>query len=1345
MRCRITLMLCTLLLASYSLHAQFPCFGGTSITSPSGEETLDLCQVGASSVIRFGTSTNSLPFAFVVVDEAGTIVYIDIENDIDFSDLPEETLQVYAFNFIGNITAEVGDSFAGATLADGCFALTDNFITVAGENAIEGGSVSTEDGATEAFTCPGDGMPDLIQFDSSGVDPGLSFTYVVTDENNVILGIPDGDVVDFEDAGGGTCRLWGLTYSGNITAMVGDNAATTQLTDNCFALSENFVTVYREQPEGGTVMAEDGSTELSICLGAGNEVIAFDSMGVGNSQFTYVVTDENNVIIAVPSGDAVDFSNIGTGVSRVWGLAYTGNITAAPGDTASAAPLTDDCFDLSDNFVTVEQQEANGGTVSTEEGETEVFACDIGDGQPDVFRFDSTGVSGPNFTYVVTDENNVILDLPASDSADFDQAPPGICRVWGLAYSGNVLAMVGDTASAVELTDGCFDLSDNFVTVNRGEPEGGTVSTEDGTTEVFTCPGDGVADIIRFDSMGVSGANFAYVITDDANVILELPGMDMADFEDAGTGTSRVWGLAYTGDITAMVGDTASAVDLTDGCFSLSENFITVYREQPDGGTVSTEDGATEVFTCPGDGIADIVRFDSSGVSNSNFTYVITDDANVILDVPGMDVADFEDAGTGTSRVWGLAYTGNITAMVGDTASAVPLTDECFDLSDNFITVYREQPEGGTVSTEMGMDTVNVCVGDGVPDIIRFDSAGVSNSNFTYVITDDANVILGVPGMDMADFEDAEGGVCRVWGLAYTGNITASPGDTASAVALTDACFDLSDNFIVVNRNEVNGGMVTAEDGATEVYTCPGDTIADLVFVDSMDTAGDNFTYVVTDENNVILGVPSSDTVDLSDAGEGIYRIWGLSYSGNIIAAAGDTASVVDLSDGCFDLSDNFITAFRDDPEGGTVMTESGADTVTTCVGDDLAQFIRFDSMGTSLSRYIYVVTDTNNVIIGTSEADSLNFENAGDSICRVWGLSYTGDITAAPGDTASIVPLTDDCFDLSDNFVTVIKDAVDGGELFVEVPVEADGQDTIYICPNDTLEDDVLPSIGSFVGDSTAILVSDSNNIVLQVIAGDFAALDFTDSTENVFRLWGVAYNGSLPFGVGDSITFDVVPGSCYDFSEDFRTIVIEEPDGGTVALEEGGTEAEILLGGTGSTSLRFDSSGVSNSYFVYVVTRSDSANTIVDVIESGDEFEFDNVGTYRVWGLAYTGFLADVQTALEPLSTDCFSLSENFVTVEVTTGFAPGGTNDPVQLRSWPNPASDVLTVRINTELTRTAGKPAVLQIISLTGNVLQTRPIDAGAQDVQLNINRLNAGTYWLRYQSERAVQTEQFIKE
>ncbi|NBC09304.1 MAG: T9SS type A sorting domain-containing protein, partial [Bacteroidetes bacterium] len=800
------------------------------------------------------------------------------------------------------------------------------------------------------------------------------------------------------------------------------------------------------------------------------------------------------------------------------------------------------------------------------------------------------------------------------------------------------------------------------------------------------------------------------------------------------------------GNIIAMAGDTASAVALADECFALSDNFITVYREQPDGGMVMTEDGETEVYTCPGDSIPDIVRFDSSGVSNSLFTYVITDDNNVILGVPGGDSNDFEDAGTGTCRVWGLAYTGNITAMVGDTASAVALTDDCFDLSDNFITVFREQPEGGTVSTEMGMDAVEVCVGDGLPDIVRFDSAGVSGQ-FTYVITDENNVILGVPGMDMADFEDADGGVCRVWGLAYTGNIIAMAGDTASAVDLSDGCFDLSDNFIVVNRNEVDGGMIATEDDEEIVYICTSDTLADVIVVDSSGTTGPNFTYVVTDDNNVILSVPSSDTIDLSAAPPGICRVWGLSYTGNITAMVGDTASAVALTDGCFSLSSNFVTAFRDDPEGGTVSTEAGADTVTACVGDGLSDFIQFDSSGTSLSNFTYVITDTNNIFIGIFDGDEFDFENAEVDAFRIWGLSYTGTLLALPGEDAATTPLTDECFDLSDNFVTVLLDRVDGGTLAFVTPAAAENEGIAYICPSGDSEVTIFNS--TVTSDSYSFILTDSANVIRSIQNQNLAEYDFANATEaEEFFVYGI--NGGQSFyNLGDTLSLDSLQQTpCLGIADNVLSIVAEQPDGGTVTTEEGETEIDLILGGGQSTTVRFDSIEASNSYYAYVVTLSDAENTIVDVVENGDEINFASLSadvTYRVWGLAYTGFLNDVQTALEPLSTDCFSLSENFVTVNTALGLVSGNSGHSLLLRSWPNPATDQLTVQIDATFERASGERAVLEIVSLTGNVLETRRVDAQTQTVQLDINRLSAGTYWVRYRSGQAVQTQQFVKE
>ena len=129
------------------------------------------------------------------------------------------------------------------------------------------------------------------------------------------------------------------------------------------------------------------------------------------------------------------------------------------------------------------------------------------------------------------------------------------------------------------------------------------------------------------------------------------------------------------------------------------------------------------------------------------------------------------------------------------------VASDCYQLSGNFITVIVEAPDGGLVLTDQGEDVVNIIVGDSIPDEITFVSAFASpNTPFTFVITDENNVILELLSGDTKDFEGADPGICRVWGLAYTGTVTAMAGDTASTAMLTDDCWDLSDNFVTINR-----------------------------------------------------------------------------------------------------------------------------------------------------------------------------------------------------------------------------------------------------------------------------------------------------------------------------------------------------------------------------------------------------------------------------------------------------------------------------------------------------------------------------------------------------------------
>jgi ribose 5-phosphate isomerase len=1242
MKSRLILqVLCLLLCASPSLYGQFPvnCIDYAIVYGPGGASEVVTCEGdGIAETYNFGTSTLAMPFGFLITDENDIILKVSIDNTLSFEGLGLGSFKVYAFSFIGQVTAQPGQNATTTQLGSICGALTTNFIPIT--NFVpDGGNIATSDGNTSQFVCPDDNVDDTIQFMTTG-DQSVSYAYLITDENNIIQDIANGDSYDFGSSPVGTYRVWGVSYAGNLTAMIGDDAAVVPLSDDCFGLSANFIEVTVSQPDGATVSLANGETEATVCVADGQaDILSFINQSTASSAYVYLVTDEDNTILAVVNGDNFDFEPAAPGNCRVWGVSYTGAFTAVAGDDAASDDLSDGCFDLSDNFIEVVRQAAIGGMVSIEGGATEGFAC-IGDGIADEFTFVNNSTSADNYVYLITDEDNIILEINTDGIADFEGADIGICRVWGLAYGGNLLAQVGDDAAAVILADGCFGRSDNFVTIRRESVEGGTVAMPNGNTLRYTCPGDGNADVVEFTNTGSSTGEYIYVITDENLIILDVTTDSSFDFDAAPAGNCLVWGLAYTGNLTAAIGDNASAVSLSDECFDLSDNVITVVRETPEGGTVAMPNGNTIRYTCPNDGMADIVMFDSTGTSSGPYAYVITDENNVILDFPTGDSFDFDSAPAGTCRVWGLAYTGNVTVAVGDTASAVALTDDCFDLSDNFITVVRETPEGGTVAMPNGGTTIYTCPGDGMADIVMFDSTGTSSGPYAYVITDEDNVILDFATGDSYDFDAAPAGTCRVWGLAYTGNVTVAVGDTASAVALTDDCFDLSDNFITVIRQLPDGGTVSFSDGSNLQFTCPGDGNADELTFEAVDTVGPSFTYVITDEQNIVLALAPDASFDFDAAPEGICRVWGLAYNGNLIAMVGDTASTATLADDCFDLSDNFLAVVRQVPIGGTVSTSDGETTVYTCPGDGTADIISFDSAGVTITPYAYVITDENNVILDFPAGDSFDFDTAPEGICRVWGLAYTGNVTAVVGDTASVVALTDDCFELSSNFITVIRSFPDAGQVAIE-----DGTTEAFLCSdsgaNGTIEFDSLQTSNT----PYVYLVTDTNNIILDIVDTD--SYNFVGLAEGTYRVWGLAYTGNLLATVGSSAENNPLSDDCFDLSDNIILVINQPTDGGVVDTEND-PSLTICPGDGNPDIIEFSNTGIGANY-VYVVT--DESNIIITTTDQNSiDFDIAGIGISRVWGLAYTGNLtanAGDNAAAIDLSDDCFDLSDNFITV--------------------------------------------------------------------------------------------------
>ena len=549
-----------------------------------------------------------------------------------------------------------------------------------------------------------------------------------------------------------------------------------------------------------------------------------------------------------------------------------------------------------------------------------------------------------------------------------------------------------------------------------------TVSMPDGTTTAYTCPQDGNPDVVMFANTNTSGSSYAYAITNNNYEVLAIETNNFHDFDNAPPGNCFVWGFSYTGNLIAQPGGSVFSLQFSDGCWNISKNAISIVRDVPDGGTVATPQGHTQVFVCLDDGIPDFIGFTNNSTSNANYTYVITDDQNNILGLPDISYHDFSTAPPGTCRVWGLSYTGRLTAMTGMNINTDALADNCYDLSANYIEVVRNTVDGGAVMMPNGLTFRTICTMDGNPDVVMFTNTSTSTANYAYAITNNANVILAIETNNFHDFDNAPTGTCRVWGFSYTGDIAAQPGESVFTTRFSSGCYQISSTAITVQRTAVNGGMVAMPSGATVRYTCPGDGNPDVVMFTNTSTTNTNYRYVITDDQNNILGLPPSNSQDFDGAPAGVCRVWGLAYTGNFLAEPGDNIDSVAVSDGCYGFSSNYITINRDEPNGGMVATDNGETSINLIVGDGMPDVVTFTHNGHSNSNYAYIITDDQNNILGLPPSNSQDFDGAPPGTCLVWGLSYTGMITAQVGDNINMVALTNDCYDLSDNYIEVVR-----------------------------------------------------------------------------------------------------------------------------------------------------------------------------------------------------------------------------------------------------------------------------------------------------------------------------------
>ena len=1069
-----------------------------------------------------------------------------------------------------------------------------------------------------------------------------TYAVVVTDDDYNILAVTRNRVIDFSALPGGSYRVYGLFYNGTLLAEPGMNPDRDRLGTICYGFTDNFIEINSISPEGGLVTTADGLSEATVCAEPGSDqIISFANTSDPVGAYQYIVTDTFNIILALPETDQFDFSTIDATTSRVYGLAYTKDLSLSlGGELDMDATLASGCSSLSDNFVTVRKGLPEGGSLSFTDGSDNLFVCAE---SADPIPVQVEGARSGAYAYFVTGRNDVIVDIVFEQQIDLFAYLPGKYRVYGAAYTGDLQAQKGDDILAIDISDDCYDLSDNFLTLTSPDLSTRGFRLADGILSATLCRSvSGSTQLSFTDDVSDDLQNKVYLVTQADSTVLDIsisPTIDFSVYDDA---ELLVWSLAYTGSLFLQPGDRLESVVYASECALLSQQPVTISQIFLDGGGIRLTNGATEQKLCFEADIGSVFKFDLSDLSGGEKALFVTDAEGNILDIQERDSLVITPDLPLNFEVYAVVYSGNLRLNLGNNINNNPLSSECFERSTNAVSFTTDQVEGSQVALSDGRTQVDVCVMDATPNILTFDAAEPSTTaNYRFVLTDDEDrIILALAGNSL-DFNVAAAGITRIYGVSYTGNWTATAPENILSATLSDQCFDLSDNFIEVNQFSVEAGMVSFADGSLEKVVCSEGQPDAFVFSREGEDS-ESYAYLITNTNNELIAIAGENgQFSLGTALATELRIWGLAYYGTLNnIPIGTDVTTVDLSDNCFDLSDNLLSIRRILPEAGTISFIGDNTSVTFC-SQETSRIANVQNDQTGSTAYAYLITDQTNVIQAIATTDELTFDDLPLGNYRIWGLAYTGALTAQVGDQAPEVMLSDDCFDLSDNFLEVTIDELDAGDLTL-----SNGQTEFYVC---TPQDEVTFSLreNPVAIDNYLYLILSTDGEILAI--SEEARFRFSEIDVEEFLVRGLNYNGNLLIQEGDTFSEDLVFSSvCYDLSDNDIYVAITLTEGGFLSLENGGGLQTIDC----KTSDQIvDLAVTDGSEDVFVYYLSNAEDEIVAIQES-DQFnlaDFPN-GVYHLRGAAYSGDLLlqlgqNAETA--SVSTGCFDVADNTVLV--------------------------------------------------------------------------------------------------
>ena len=141
----------------------------------------------------------------------------------------------------------------------------------------------------------------------------------------------------------------------------------------------------------------------------------------------------------------------------------------------------------------------------------------------------------------------------------------------------------------------------------------------------------------------------------------------------------------------------------------------------------------------------------------------------MILGFPLAPPFNLTGARPGLYQIWHLSYDGLI---IGASLGAdITNIDGCLGLS-NPILINRQDIMPGSIMFSDSTTSKDVCVGDGMDDLLTAVGEGGNGTSFEWVITDPQGLIIAIPDTFPFDFEPTGPGTCLIWMISNGGDLS---------------------------------------------------------------------------------------------------------------------------------------------------------------------------------------------------------------------------------------------------------------------------------------------------------------------------------------------------------------------------------------------------------------------------------------------------------------------------------------------------------------------------------------------------------------------------------------------